>query len=57
MTVKEVKKLYERLERRITNLENAILNHCSTHTWDRIIQALSLIVMVIVILLLKFKIL
>lgn len=57
MTVKEIKELYDSLEKRIINLELQITNHCGQHTWDRIVNYGQLFLMVVVILLLKFKIL
>lgn len=57
MTVKEVTKLYESLEKRIANLETQIVNHCGQHAWDKIVSYINLALMVIVILMLKFKIL
>jgi len=57
MNVKEVKQLYDSLEKRVTNLGTQITNHCSQHTWDRIVNYSQLLLMVVVILLLKFKIL
>lgn len=57
MTLKEVKELYTSLEKRITNLQVQITNHCGQHTWDRIAAYAQIILMIIVIFLLKFKIL
>ncbi len=57
MTVKELKELYDKLDNRMIALETAIINHTGVHKWDRVIQALSVILMAIIILLLKFKIL
>jgi len=57
MNVKEVTVLYHNLEKRIINLETSITNHCSQHTWDRVVSYGQLTLLMIVILLLKFKIL
>jgi len=57
MKLKELQKLYEGLDLRLINLETAITNHCSQHTWDRIIKYAQLVLMVVVILMLKFKVL
>lgn len=57
MTKKEMKELYNGLEKRIFNLETQIINHCGQHTWDRIVSYSQLTLMIIVILLLKFKVL
>ena len=57
MTVKEITALYQSLEKRIANLELQIVNHCSQHTWDRIVSYGQLTLLIIVVFLLKFKIL
>lgn len=57
MTVKEIKQLYISLEKRIHNLEIQVTNHSGQHTWDRIVNYLQLTLMIVVIILLKFKIL
>lgn len=57
MTVKEITVLYHSLEKRMVNLETSITNHCSQHLWDRIVSYAQLTLMIVVILLLKFKIL
>ena len=57
MTNKQILDLYNSLEKRISQLEVAILNHCGTHRIDRVMQGAILLVMTIVVLLLKFKIL
>ena len=57
MTVKELKELYDKLDNRLIALETAIINHSGIHKWDRVIQGLSVILMMAIILLLKFKIL
>ncbi len=57
MTVKELKDVYDKLDNRLSLLETAIINHTGIHKWDRIIQALSVILMAVIILLLKFKVL
>jgi len=57
MNIKELKTLYDSLEKRIANMQVQITNHCGQHTWDRIVSYLQLSLMIIVIFLLKFKIL
>lgn len=61
MTIKEMRELYKDLytglEKRISSLEQQVVNHCGQHTWDRIVGYLQLTLMIVVILLLKFKIL
>ena len=57
MNVKEVKQLYDSLEKRVTNLGTQITNHCSQHTWDKIISYSQLLLTIVVILMLKFKVL
>ena len=57
MTVKELLKLYDKIDSRLTSLETAIINHSGIHKWDRVIQAVSVILMMAIILMLKFKIL
>lgn len=57
MTVKELKELYYGINDRLTNLEKALTNHCSEHTWDRIVKYVQLTLLILLILLLKFKIL
>lgn len=57
MTIKEITNLYHGLEKRISNLETSITNHCGQHAWDRVVSYAQLTLMVLVILLLKFKIL
>ena len=57
MTVKEVTELYKSLEKRISNLEIQITNHCSQHNWDKIVSYSQLLLTIVVILMLKFKVL
>lgn len=57
MTVKELTDLYDKIDNRLLTLENAIINHTGIHKWDRVIQALSVILMMAIILMLKFKVL
>lgn len=57
MNVKEVKELYDSLEKRVTNLGTQITNHCGQHTWDKIVSYSQLLLTIVVILMLKFKIL
>lgn len=57
MTIKEVKKLYDSIELRIASLETQISNHSGQHFWDRIVNYAQLTLMIVVILLLKFKLL
>lgn len=57
MTVKELLKLYDKIDSRLVALETAIINHSGVHKWDRVIQAISVVLMAVIILLLNFKIL
>jgi len=57
MNVKEIKQLYDTLEKRIANLEIQMTNHCGQHTWDKIVSYSQLLLTIVVILMLKFKIL
>jgi len=57
MNLKEVKELYNSLEKRMANLEVQMTNHCGQHGWDRIVGYAQIVLMIVVIFLLKFKIL
>lgn len=57
MTVKEIKELYNSLEKRMANLEVQMTNHCGYHRLERVVNYLQLILMGVVIFLLKFKVL
>ena len=53
----EFKDFKKEIKDEIKLLQTQIINHSGVHRWDRIVSYLQLILMVIVILLLKFKIL
>ena len=57
MTVKELKELYDGINKRLELMELAIINHTGQHGWDKVISYGNSALLIIVILLLKFKIL
>lgn len=61
MTVKELKEfykgLYDGLNRRLELLEIAVSNHTGKHTWKDVVNYINSALLIVVIILLKFKVL
>ena len=54
MNVKEVKQLYDNLAKQVANLSLQVTNHCGQHTWDKVLNGMYFLSVIIMFCFLKW---